>query len=891
MKHKPTSTKETSVTEIVLPIGTCPLDIFTFQCWLKTTHGGHIYQYVSEPTQTGFSVQINSLGHIECAINTTLLRIEAISTLGGLNDDHWHLLSICYQYNEIKCYIDSEITHIQQQHIPLITDGASYSDFLLSNKHIDAIFDGSIIDTTLLNRCLSDAEIFDYYQYPYQQKVITENNLHIYQKRHSDHGETVNFIKPKRQEVMLIIFNDTEYDFKKLTPSSNLFLKQLPNIIPSNERCTYIIESSNECWPHFIYQVDYIASECSDIKISVDIFKSLTPYRSTVHINAVDELESDCLINQSTETRLSAEIRISENTVITQAKHFMHFLNEVRSYIRAENIITNGRYYSEQQFLVSTGKQMINYQLACQLFNRRLQKRPLAIIKCTSTHDVKVVYKAAIDYNLPISVRSGGHDHEGESGQTNTIVIDLSNMDSIEIDPISGIAAIGPGTTIATLTTALAKKGLMIPHSTTATVGISGFIMGGGWGPWCRKYGMCCESLLQAEIVLGIGETQVISAANKPELLWALKGGGGLSYGIVTRFFVQTFPLPPNLLKFELEWNCYQPETQTLIETTPTMRLLERWEETINADNTSCLLGTNLKIQTKSLASTMAEACSKQGAELTQEPNRIGTCITDFDPNSIKHNCVMYGHWEGNLASLEYFINSQFSEVGLKPDRIRIEPLGGLTQAYGEQLMESWNRESFQCLQQSQAALQAWGQNLQMKGVKWQDLSQPAPHRVTSRLADQTGLKTGHINLLESLTSTQTLEGNRQLGLFTYVTLNAIAGDFYRKISESQQKQSAFPYKEKAYIIQYQAWWNAELEEKAQLHDNSVYTRINRALDWIDACRDADIPNTSGAFISYKDKTIPTSVYFAQHYAQLQRIKGAYCQDPLNHFRSRKSII
>ncbi len=85
MKHKPTSTKETSVTEIVLPIGTCPLDIFTFQCWLKTTHGGHIYQYVSEPTQTGFSVQINSLGHIECAINTTLLRIEAISTLGGLN--------------------------------------------------------------------------------------------------------------------------------------------------------------------------------------------------------------------------------------------------------------------------------------------------------------------------------------------------------------------------------------------------------------------------------------------------------------------------------------------------------------------------------------------------------------------------------------------------------------------------------------------------------------------------------------------------------------------------------------------------------------------------------------------------------------------------------------
>lgn len=97
-------------------------------------------------------------------------------------------------------------------------------------------------------------------------------------------------------------------------------------------------------------------------------------------------------------------------------------------------------------------------------------------------------------------------------------------MDSLTLDPITGIAAIGPGNRFINLTTALAKKGVMIPHGTSGNVALAGFIMGGGSGPWTRKYGMCCESLLQAEIVLGIGETQVVSVANKPELLWALKG-------------------------------------------------------------------------------------------------------------------------------------------------------------------------------------------------------------------------------------------------------------------------------------------------------------------------------------------------------------------------------
>ncbi|MEO3735338.1 FAD-binding protein [Shewanella baltica] len=853
-----------AVIEKSLPVSTSPLAIFTYQCWVKTSAGGRVFHYKTDREDTYFAVDINSLGHIECVINTTLLRVEAISTLGGLNDSQWHLLSICHEYHEINCYVDGEITHTQLNNLSLVAD----NEFLIENvslpNHRDTHFDGEIFGITLLNRLLTRTEIVDYYRNPAQQKSITENNLYIYQHQDVYNFRDENVIPLQRQKVLLVIFNDTEYQFIKTTADSNAYNQQLPKIIPPHERRAYIIECDYNTWPNFNYVVNYAASNQADITLNIEVFKSLTAYRSNIKVTVANELERDCLIIQSTEEELSAEVRISENLVITQAKNFVNFINEVRAHIPADNIITAGHYYSEQQFSVSTGKQMIAYQQACQLFNRRLQKKPLAIIKCTSTEEVKIAYKAAIDYNLPISVRSGGNDHEGESTETNTIVLDLLKMDSLTLDPITGIAAIGPGNRFINLTTALAKKGVMIPHGTSGNVALAGFIMGGGSGPWTRKYGMCCESLLQAEIVLGIGETQVVSVANKPELLWALKGGGGLSYGIVTRFFVQTFPLPPCLLKFELEWNCYDKQTQELIEHTPTKDILQRWEAIINADSTGCLIGTNLKINAKHLS-----------AEQHKTP--------DIDTESIKHNCLMYGFWEGNSASLNHFIQTQFNEFDLVPNEIRIEGMGGLTKAYGENLMANWERESFHHLQ---ADLQ--GIN---RSPTPPDLDEPAPHKVTSRLVNQTGLRDGYKPLLESLTSRYVLEGNRQLGLFTYVTLGAIAGDYYRTMGEEQKSRSAFPYKDRQYTIQYQTWWNNALQEKQQLQDSQVFTRINRALDWIDASRNYDIPNTSGAFISFKDKAIPTDVYFDHNYAALKRIKAAYSQDSFNHFRSRKSII
>ena len=158
------------------------------------------------------------------------------------------------------------------------------------------------------------------------------------------------------------------------------------------------------------------------------------------------------------------------------------------------------------------------------------------------------------------------------------------------------------------------------------------------------------------------------------------------------------------------------------------------------------------------------------------------------------------------------------------------------------------------------------------------DYDAPAPHKITSRLVENQGLGPidgvpGYREFLQSLTSPLIEKGNRELGLFSYLTLGAISGSFYANQENLTNKNSAFPFKDRQYTIQYQTWWNESLTHKEEGENNPVYKRTNRALDWMQTCRDNFIPNTSGAFISFKDSSIPTETYFGQNYEALKNIK------------------
>ncbi len=157
--------------------------------------------------------------------------------------------------------------------------------------------------------------------------------------------------------------------------------------------------------------------------------------------------------------------------------HVQHFLKELQACLPTTVEISKNWGNLDEAFVHNENSQ---------IFNRRLQFNPFVIVYCEKTSDVQATYLAAKNNNLPIKVRAGGHDHEGECIGTNVVLIDLSKMSKKEqviVNPITKVAHIPPGIRFETLTTALADKDVMIPHGTCATVGISGFTMGGWLGP------------------------------------------------------------------------------------------------------------------------------------------------------------------------------------------------------------------------------------------------------------------------------------------------------------------------------------------------------------------------------------------------------------------------
>ncbi|MCC2604051.1 FAD-dependent oxidoreductase [Planctobacterium marinum] len=533
------------------------------------------------------------------------------------------------------------------------------------------------------------------------------------------------------------------------------------------------------------------------------------------------------------------------------------------------------------------------YQTEAMVFNTRYQYHPFAIVMCTSTEEVQTTYHMAVKYNLPVRVRTGGHDHAGESSGDNTVLIDITGLKpKIEIDD-DGIATIGAGYRFYELTPLLAKQDRMIPHGTCATVALSGFIQGGGWGPWTRKHGMCCEHLKEATIILGDGTRITATEKQHSDILWALRGGGGMSYGIVTEWKVQTFELPHEIHRFTIEWN--SPTQLSTDSSCPlpsedyaTDKILTAWEDAINESNTE-LLGTNLKINAKHFDG-------------------------DFDKaykNGIYHHCLMYGYWQGNENQLQNFIDRAFASVGGTKATVVIYPANGAGQndddaKYPVDLMGDWGRNSIADV--SRYSGQGPGNTALLQGTPFTpDYDAPAPHKISSKLvpAKSSGLwnDTSRKQLIRTLSSNLLSPESEHLGLFSYVTLGAIVGDFYQDMGVSQETACqkpwqnpkelgvAFPYRPCQYTIQYQTWWNESIKNKLELQTNKVFVDTNRAMDWIDVSQRTQIEGAYGAFISFKDPGIATKVYFQDNYDELVSIKKTYVEDRFNHLRTRKTII
>ncbi|MFN2609290.1 MAG: FAD-binding oxidoreductase [Actinomycetota bacterium] len=170
------------------------------------------------------------------------------------------------------------------------------------------------------------------------------------------------------------------------------------------------------------------------------------------------------------------------------------------------------------------------------------ERRPAVILRCRTTDDVVSAVNFCRDNGLLVAVKGGGHSIPGFSAVEGGVLIDLSQMNSVDVDPQSRIAKAGGGTTWAQFDAATQEHGLATPGGFVSTTGIAGLTLNGGIGYLSRKHGLSCDNLIGAEVVTSSGEIVEVSENDNAELLWGLRGGGG-NFGIVTRFEFKLHPV------------------------------------------------------------------------------------------------------------------------------------------------------------------------------------------------------------------------------------------------------------------------------------------------------------------------------------------------------------
>ena len=176
------------------------------------------------------------------------------------------------------------------------------------------------------------------------------------------------------------------------------------------------------------------------------------------------------------------------------------------------------------------------------IHNTLVDRRPLVIVRAADAADVARAVTFARDHGLELAVRAGGHSVAGHSTTEGGLVIDLSAMKGLHIDPERRLAWAQPGLTAGEYTAAAAAHGLATPFGDTGSVGLGGLTLGGGIGWLVRKHGLTIDSLVQVELVTADGRIVTASEQRNPDLFWAIRGGGG-NFGVATRFVFRLHPV------------------------------------------------------------------------------------------------------------------------------------------------------------------------------------------------------------------------------------------------------------------------------------------------------------------------------------------------------------
>lgn len=184
----------------------------------------------------------------------------------------------------------------------------------------------------------------------------------------------------------------------------------------------------------------------------------------------------------------------------------------------------------------------VEYAIARSVYNGMIDKCPILIARCSTEADVIASVNFAREHGLLVAVKGGGHNGAGLGVCQEGLVIDLSPMKQIEVDPAARTVRVQGGCLLRELDAATHAHGLAVPTGINGTTGVAGLTLGGGLGYLTRQCGLTIDNLLEADVVLADGQLVKASATERADLFWAIRGGGG-NFGVVTSFLFRTHPI------------------------------------------------------------------------------------------------------------------------------------------------------------------------------------------------------------------------------------------------------------------------------------------------------------------------------------------------------------
>ena len=488
-----------------------------------------------------------------------------------------------------------------------------------------------------------------------------------------------------------------------------------------------------------------------------------------------------------------------------------------------------------------------DYCEAKKVYNARLHAFPLAIAYCRDAEDVSHWFICAQASGVPIVVRSGGHHHEGMSVVTDSIVLDMSPMQgdiTYEDEGEDTFAWIETGKHLGNVIAELAKEKWVIPTGGCNTVCVGGLTHGGGWGVSSRLLGMTIDQLDQVEIVTPVGdiltlsrdgiiagESSVLAEDNGRSLFWAICGGGGGNFGVVTKF------------RFRLS----RPSEDIT-------GIVLQWKSEHRAEITKAWIELNSATDNEEL--TTACRLTVVNGETIENPS-----------------ILVVGRYYGDVDDARASLQRLYDVA--EPSFERISPIEGrheadrITRGYilggGELYMSPEGNP----LPAQAFSLQVGARSRSERVETCEFNGMNEPHKVTSSFP-----KGGNdAEIMETIDKFFKDNPDELPGANIYLSLHGMGGAVKNRIDGG----TSFPWRDKDFMLQIQAWWH-----------NPDDSRKLSYLGWVSRFREALEPVTEGAFINFPDKHIPTEVYYGKAYKKLQAVKKLY--DPNNIMRFEMSI-